>query len=114
MIDYMRETNCLNNCKRCLLCRKKTVLRRSHLLPKFILKAIAEDLIVGDDHKVFVPLIGKAVKKSAGEATFWMLCSECEERLCQNGEQQFAEQIHKKICIHRQVVKSKLVLPYSN
>ena len=114
MIDYMRETNCLNSCRRCLLCRNKAVLRRSHLFSKFILKGIAEDLVVEGDHKVFIPMIGKAVKKSFGEVTFWMLCSSCEEKLCQNGEQQFAEQIHKRVCIDRQVVQSELLLPYGN
>ena len=114
MIDYIRETNCLNNCRRCLLCRNKAVLQRSHLFSKFILKAIAKDLVVEGDHKVFIPMIGKAVKKSFGEVTFWMLCSNCEEKLCQNGEQQFAEQIHKKVCINRQIVQSKLLLPYGN
>ena len=114
MIDYMRETNCLNSCRRCLLCRNKAVLRRSHLFSKFILKAIAKDLVVEGDHKVFIPMIGKAVKKSFGEVTFWMLCSNCEEKLCQNGEQQFAEQIYKRVCINRQVVQSELLLPYGN
>ena len=114
MIDYMRETNCLNSCRRCLLCRNKAVLRRSHLFSKFILKAISKDLVVESDHKVFIPMIGKAIKKSSGEVTFWMLCSDCEERLCQNGEQQFAEQIYKRVCINRQVVQSKVVLPYSS
>ena len=114
MIDYLRETNDLNRCQRCLLCRKKTKLRRSHVFPKSILKDIATDLITGDDHKVFSTMVGKIVKKSAGEMTFGMLCGKCEQCLCQNGENQFSEHIHHKICINREVVESQLNLPYGS
>jgi len=106
MIDYVRETNSLNNCERCLLCRRKSELRRGHVLPNSILKQIAKDFVVEGDHKVFIPLIGKAVKKSAGECTFWMFCPTCEERLCQNGEEQFAKHIHSKVCPGRKVIPS--------
>ena len=116
MIDYLRETNNLSSCQRCLLCRKKAKLRRSHVFPKCILKNIAKDLSSGeDDHKVFCSMIGKIVKKkSAGEVTFWMLCGHCELGLCQNGEEQFFEQIHSKICINREVTESQLKLQYGN
>lgn len=49
MIDYLRETNDLNYCQRCLLCRRKTKLRKSHIFPKSILKYIATDMITGED-----------------------------------------------------------------
>lgn len=114
MIDYLRETNNLNSCQRCLLCRKKTKLKRSHIFPKCILKEIATDLRKGEDHKVFSSMIGKVVKKSAGEATFGMLCGQCEQCLCQNGEEQFFKQIHSNICVHREVVKSRLKLTYGS
>ena len=114
MIDLVRETNSLNQCKRCLLCRNKAALQRSHIFPKSILKEIASDMVVGHDHKVFMPLLGKRVKKSAGEATFWMLCSQCEQLLCQNGENQFVELIYKKIHPEQDTVfLSDLKLPYS-
>lgn len=112
MIDYLRETNDLNSCERCLLCHRKTKLRRSHVFPKSILKDIAADLITGDDHKVFSTMVGKIVKKSAGEMTFGMLCGKCEQCLCQNGENQFSEHVHHKICVNREVVPSQLSLPY--
>ena len=116
MIDYLRETNNLNSCQRCLLCRKKTKLRRSHVVPKFILKDIAKDFTTEEnDHKVFSSLIGKVTKpKSAGEVTVGMLCGECEQCLSQNGEEKFYEQIHSKICINREVVKSQLFLEYGS
>lgn len=114
MIDYVRETNSLNNCERCLLCRRKSELRRSHVLPNSILKQIAKDFVVEGDHKVFIPLIGKAVKKSAGECTFWMFCPTCEERLCQNGEEQFAKCIHSKVCPGRKVIPSELTFRYGS
>ena len=116
MIDYLRETNNLNSCQRCLLCRRKSKLRRSHVFPKCILKDIAKDLSSReDDHKVFCSMIGKVVKKkSAGEVTFGMLCSQCEQCLCQNGEEQFFEQIHSKICVKREVIEAQLKLPYGS
>lgn len=112
MIDYLRETNNLNSCQRCLLCRKKAKLRRSHIFPKSVLKAIASDLRVGDDHKVFSSMIGKVIKKSAGEATFGMLCSDCEQCLSQNGEDQFFKHVHSKIYANREMIESHLTLPY--
>ena len=79
MIDYVRETNSLKDCKRCLLCLKRADLRCSHIVPKSILKKIAKDLVVKkDEQKVFVPLLGKTIKKSPAESTFWLLCSDCE------------------------------------
>ena len=38
MIAYVSETNNLHSCKRCVLCRKKTPLRRSHLWPESLLR----------------------------------------------------------------------------
>ncbi len=112
MIDYLRETNSLNNCQRCLLCRRKKKLRRSHIFPKSILKSIATDLRTEKDHKVFATMIGKIVKKSAGEASFGMLCNDCEQCLSQNGEDQFIKHIHSKICVNQEVVESHLNLAY--
>lgn len=113
MIDYVRETNSLKDCKRCLLCRCKKELRRSHIIPKSILKEIAVDLMTDDDdHKVFLPLIGKTVKKSAGEVTYWLLCADCEERLCQNGENQFSEQVFQKVCPNRCIFLSDISIQY--
>ena len=114
MIDYLRETNNLGNCQRCLLCRRKAKLRRSHVYPKSILKKIARDLIEGQDHKVFTNIAVKVVTRSAGGMTYGMLCNECEQRLCQNGEVQFAKHIHSRICVNREVVQSQLKLKYGS
>lgn len=116
MIDYLREMNDLKSCQRCLLCRKKTKPKRSHVFPKCILKDIAKDFSLGDnDHKVFCSMIGKVVnKKSAGEVTMGMLCGKCELLLCQNGEEQFFEQIYSKILARREVMTSQLKLSYGS
>ena len=47
-------------------------------------------------------MIGKMVKKSAGEMAFGMLYGQCEQCLCQNGKNQFS--VHHKICVKREVV----------
>lgn len=114
MIDYLRETNNLSNCQRCLLCRKRSKVRRSHIYPKSILKKIARDLMEGHDHKVFTHVPGKVVTRSAGGLSFGMLCTQCEQCLSQNGEEQFAKQIHSRICINRKVVQSQLKLQYGS
>lgn len=113
MVDYAREMNGLKDCKRCLLCRHKKEVRRSHIIPKSILKEVANDLMVdSNDHKVFVPLIGKNIKKSAGEATFWLLCAECEERLSKNGENQFMESVYRHVCPGRRVKVCEIAIQY--
>ena len=114
MIDYLRETNNLGNCQRCLLCRKKAKLRRSHVYPRSILKKIARDLIEGQDHKVFTNITVKVVKRSAGGMTYGMLCAQCEQCLSQNGEEQFAKHIHNRICVDREMVQSQLKLKYGS
>ena len=38
MLDYIHKTNKLNKLRRCLLCRTKSNLKRSHLWPKSFLK----------------------------------------------------------------------------
>lgn len=81
MIDCVSLTNQLNLCKRCLLCRQKRTLCRSHIWPKFTIDDSNEqDIIFGLDKYQF---------KSAGECIYWMLCERCEEILSQNGESAF-------------------------
>ena len=38
LLDYIRETNKLNKLKRCLLCRTRSELKRSHLWPRSFLR----------------------------------------------------------------------------
>jgi hypothetical protein len=100
MMDYMRETNQLNDCRRCLLCRGrqgKKDMRQSHFIPKSVLKVIGKDFIDDGDHKYLLPTGGRISLKSPGECTFWMLCSVCEQRLSQNGEGSFKEQFFPRV-----------------
>ena len=86
----------LNCCQRCLLCRRRIKLRRSHIFPHEYLK------IHKHDYWRAHTMIGKMVKKSAGEMAFGMLYGQCEQCLCQNGKNQFS--VHHKICVKREVV----------
>lgn len=85
MIDCLSTVNQLNKCRRCLLCRQKRELKRSHVIPRFIVntmqeRASDEDLVFGLD---------KHLLKSAGACHYHMLCGRCEELLSQNGESDF-------------------------
>ena len=82
MMDCVRETNCLDQCKRCLLCRHQNVkLCRSHIFPKFILKnAPASSMTFGLD---------KYRMKSPGECFLWLCCKRCEGIMTQNAENDF-------------------------
>lgn len=98
MVDFIREANKLNDCKRCLLCRKKNMLKRSHVYPRSVLKIIAEAHINEGEHRVYLhDLRGRVSAKSAGEITYWMLCGTCEERLSQNGENEFCKEFFSPI-----------------
>ena len=85
MIDCLSVLNQLNKCRRCLMCREKGDLKKSHIIPEFIMKTLQggeneHDIVFGlDKHKL----------KSAGGCYYYMLCERCEELLCQNGENDF-------------------------
>lgn len=85
MIDCISITNQLDSCKRCLLCRRKKPLRKSHVWPNFVLQSSVES--PRDKSCVFG--LDKYQVKSAGACIYNMLCYECEERLSQNGEHDF-------------------------
>ena len=53
MIEYIRTTNNLNTCKRCLLCRSKGPLKSSHVIPYFILAGYAKGMIMSTSKKVY-------------------------------------------------------------
>ena len=98
MIDYIWETNDLKSCERCLLCRQKAKLRRSHLCPKALLEDFATGMTLPEDRKIF--LFGhhqEGPLKSPKEITLWMFCSKCEELLSGCGETQFASEFFRKI-----------------
>lgn len=116
MIDFIRETNKLDDCKRCLLCRRKTSLKRSHIYPRSVLKVIAEPNVSEGEHRVYLhELRGKLSAKSAGEITYYMLCGVCEERLSQNGENEFCKDFFTPVFqASQQVVKEDRTLTQSS
>ena len=69
MMDYMRETNKLQDCRRCLLCRERkerSEIKFSHYIPRSILKKIGKEYITDDDHKFLLPVDGRIAPHSAG------------------------------------------------
>jgi len=96
MMDCVRETNQLNLCKRCLMCRASRNLRRSHIWPKFNLQRVSKPSPENASSpktsrpKKFAFGLDKYQFKSAGECWFWMLCSHCEEIITQNAENDFS------------------------
>ena len=88
MIDCLSTTNQLNKCNRCLLCRQKRSLSRSHVWPKFITLSLQDDQSLDDERSIIFGL-DKHQLKSAGACTYWMFCARCEEILSQNGESDF-------------------------
>ena len=96
MMDCIRETNQLNLCRRCLLCRASRNLRRSHIWPKFNLQRMSKPSQGNDSSpntsrpKKYAFGLDKYQFKSAGECWFWMFCSHCEETITQNAENDFS------------------------
>ena len=91
MLDYIYKTNKLNKIRRCLLCRTKNNLKRSHLWPKSFLKRYSLQTKGDFFSRIFIYFIPEYCKeKSPGELTYWMLCGKCEQRLSQNGEDKFS------------------------
>ena len=84
MLDCLVKTNQLNLCHRCLLCRQRKDLKRSHIWPNFV----AKSQTTSSDEK-FVFGLDSYQLKTASMLTFWMLCERCECILSQNGEDEF-------------------------
>lgn len=98
MLDYIRETNKLNNLKRCLLCLKKRSLMKSHLWPRSFLRRYSHSRAQDISSRIFISFHSlKPKEKSPGEVTYWMLCGECEQRISQNGEEKFASEIYDTV-----------------
>lgn len=95
MIDYMLSTNSLD---RCLLCRKKSKLQRSHYFPKAILEEFCQGFSAPTNLKILCPSASHTGSDmSPKEFTFLMLCSNCELLLNKYGESQFYLQFFKQI-----------------
>ena len=99
MLDYIHKTNKLNKLRRCLLCRMKTNLKKSHLWPKSFLKRYSLHTKGDFSSRIFVLCTPECYKeKSPGEVTYWMLCGKCEQRLSQNGEDKFSAKLFEVVC----------------
>ena len=117
MMDYMRETNQLHDCRRCLLCRGrqgKKDMRQSHFIPKSVLKVLGKEFVAEGDHKYLLPVGGRISLKSPGECTFWMLCSVCEQRLSQNGEASFMEKFFPQVYGSQGPIAESSVVSYGS
>ena len=95
MMDCIRETNRLNQCKRCLLCRQSKDLCRSHVFPESAIKqrlssqqSISKSLFAFGPHEYDL--------KSAGECWLWMLCKRCELIMTQTAEEDFLLQFPRE------------------
>ena len=86
MIDCLQTANKLNDCRRCLLCRQRKGLRRSHMWPHFVLLENSKEYVSGlEPHRL----------KSSGEVTWRAFCERCEGILSQNGEDDFKKEFPK-------------------
>ena len=98
MIDYIYETNDLNNCQRCFLCRKKNKLKKSHLWPRALLEAFSSGVEMPSTHRVLlVSWQSQDRYWSPKEVTFFMFCASCEDLLSRHGETQFAPMFFRQI-----------------
>ena len=95
MIDHLKQVNSKDR-QRCLLCRKKRKLCRSHSWPKAMFEAFASGLRSDRTHKLFDrEEFGDS--KAAGQLTSWMLCADCEAMLSSQAESQFIKKFFFKV-----------------
>ena len=98
MIDYIYETNDLHSCQRCLLCRKKKKLKKSHLWPRALLEAFSSGVEMPNTRRVLlVSWQSQNRYWSPKEVTFFMFCASCEDLLSRYGETQFAPMFFRQI-----------------
>ena len=93
MVEYIRVTNNLSACKRCLLCHSKSQLKSSHVIPNFVLSGFAKGVKSSSSKKVYCSLDGSSDYKeyTPRQAAWWMLCSKCENLLSKD-ESHFAKE----------------------
>ena len=98
MVEYIRTTNNLNACKRCLLCRSKSPLKSSHVIPYFILAGYAKGMRASSSKKVYSSFdnTGEYEEFTSRQAAWWMLCGKCEG-LLSAGESRFAKDIFHEL-----------------
>ena len=90
MIDYSRETNRLNECKRCLLCLKRAELLRSHIFPRGILERFSAGMTIPEKSKKNITHFRRGKLTSSKALSTYLLCQSCENILSQNGETHFS------------------------
>lgn len=98
MTEYIRTTNNLNACRRCLLCRSKSQLRSSHVIPHFILAGFAKGMRRSTSKKVYTSFdnTGEYQEYTSRQVAWWILCGKCEG-LLSVGESHFAKEIFHKL-----------------
>lgn len=98
MADYSRETNTLHELRRCMLCRKKGKLHRSHLFPRSIVEDICKavtfltnkkDLIILPANKDDLFSYQSGPSRAPKELTTYLFCTECEKAFSDQGEMHF-------------------------
>ena len=99
MVDYIRETNSLKNCHRCLLCCTKSQLKSSHVIPHFILSGFAKGMNTLASKKVYSLFTGGSEAKTCTprQMAWWMLCGNCEKLLNGSGESAFAKEFFHEV-----------------
>ena len=98
MTEYIRTTNNLNACRRCLLCRSKGTLKSSHVIPNFILAGYAKGMRTSTSKKVYSSFdsTGEYKEFTSRQIAWWMLCGKCEGILS-GGESHFAKEIFHEL-----------------
>ena len=90
MMDYILATNNLKDIKRCLLCRNRVRLIRSHFCPNFLLTTFAKGIVLLENQMVTdIRLKPIGQTKLLKEVTYFMYCRDCELIFCKYGERQF-------------------------
>ena len=99
MADYMRKTNNLKSCQRCLLCLSRKKLRSSHVVPNFILSGFAEGMKRSASKKDYIikGASSEEQEKTPRQAAWYMLCKDCELKVSRSGESSFAKDFFQKV-----------------
>ena len=108
MIDYVSEKNNLQSCKRCMLCRKKSSLQRSHLWPEALLNVYSMHVNAPKDHKLFYKIDrdGALTRWSSRQMSFRMFCGNCEKQFSKFGESDSIPLLTKHIYVPSDPSKS--------
>ena len=99
MIDYIRETNNLKSCQRCLLCHSRRKLQSSHVVPNFVLSGFAKGLKRSVSKKDYI-IKGTSSEEQGmtpRQAAWYMLCKDCELKLSSSGESPFARDFFQEV-----------------